>query len=158
MAQITVGISDMKFSTRAEDVIVTHSLGSCLGVTAYDKVLRIGAMVHCLLPLASASPDKAQANPHMFVSSSVPAMVKLLFKLGATKNNLIFKCAGGANMRGDTMFNTGSRNFEALDNLLKKNAIVLAGQEVGGSIPRTMSLHLDTGRVMVRTYGEEHEI
>lgn len=158
MAQLNVVISDMKFSTRKEDVIVTHSLGSCLGVTAFDPVVRVGAMIHCLLPLASASPDKAQANPYMFVSSGVPAMVKVLFKLGATKNNLIFKCAGGANMRGDTVFNTGARNFEALDGLLRKNGITLAGKEVGDNIPRTMFLYVDTGRVVVRTYGEERQI
>jgi len=47
---LIVNISDMKFSNNPEDVIVTYSLGSCLGVTAYDPVVKVGGMIHCLLP------------------------------------------------------------------------------------------------------------
>ena len=158
MSQIVVNISDMKFSKRAEDVLVTFSLGSCLGVTAYDNVAGVGGLLHALLPTASVSPEKAKTNPYMFVTSGVANMVKILFRLGAKRENLVFKVAGGADMRGDTLFQTGSRNLQALLNLLEKNRITIAAQDVGGSIPRTMSLHMDTGRVMVRTFGKDKEI
>lgn len=156
--QIVVNISDMKFSKRSEDVIVTFSLGSCVGVTAYDPVNKLGAMVHCLLPSSQSSPDKAKENPYMFVNSGVAGMVRVLFKLGAKRENLIFKVAGGANMRGDTLFNTGQRNLEALRTLLDKNRITLAGKDVGGTIPRTMYLYMETGRVVVKTFGKEREL
>lgn len=156
--QIVINISDMKFSKRPTDVLVTFSLGSCMGVTAFDPVARVGAMVHCLLPSSQASPEKAKDNPHMFVNTGVASMVRLLFKLGATRDNLIFKAAGGSNMRGDTLFNTGARNLEALEALMDKNRMKLAGKDVGGTIPRTMYLHMDTGRVLVKTFGKEREL
>ena len=156
--QINVNISDMKFSKRPGDVIVTFSLGSCIGVTAYDPVIRVGAMVHCLLPSSASSPEKAKENPFMFVNSGVTGMVRVLFKLGATRDNLVFKVAGGSNMRGDTLFNTGSRNLEALEALMEKNRINLVGRDVGGTIPRTMYLFMDTGRVSVKTFGKEREL
>ncbi|MBU1248757.1 MAG: chemotaxis protein CheD [Proteobacteria bacterium] len=158
MSQIVVNISDMKFSKRTEDVLVTFSLGSCLGVTAYDQVAGVGGLLHALLPTASVSPEKAKTNPYMFVTTGVANMVKTLFRLGAKRENLVFKVAGGADMRGDTLFQTGSRNIEALLNLLEKNRIFVAGQDVGGSIPRTMFLHMDTGRVVVRTFGKDKEL
>ena len=38
----TIGISDMKISNRVEDILVTHSLGSCIGLSLYDPVANIG--------------------------------------------------------------------------------------------------------------------
>lgn len=158
MSTIVVNISDMKFSKRSEDVIATYSLGSCLGVTAYDPEAGVGALLHALLPTASVSPEKAKTNPNMFVTSGVANMVKTLFRLGAKRENLVFRVAGGADMRGDTLFRTGARNLEALNRLLQKNRMEVAGSDTGGSIPRTLILHMDTGRVVVRSFGKEKEI
>lgn len=155
MNKIVVVISDMKISQQATDKLATYSLGSCLGVTAYDPILKLGGMVHCLLPNASVSPEKAKKNPFMFVTSGVATMVKQLFSLGAKRERLIFKIAGGADMRGDTLFRTGFRNIEAATKLLNKNKIAITARDVGGSIPRTMYLHLDTGKVVVRTFGKD---
>ena len=47
---LVVNISDFKISNNPGDHIVTYSLGSCLGVTVYDPTLRLGGMIHCLLP------------------------------------------------------------------------------------------------------------
>lgn len=158
MNQIVVNISDMKCAQQPGDVLVTYSLGSCLGVTAYDPMHKAGAMIHCLLPNASVSPEKARENPYMFVSSGVATMVKAVLLLGARRKNLVFKAAGGADMRGDTLFRTGLRNYETLLKLFEKNKITLTAANVGGAMPRTMYLHLDTGRVVVRSFGEETEL
>lgn len=158
MQPLVVNISDMKFSTNAEDVIVTYSLGSCLGVTAFDPQKNIGGMVHCLLPTANSAREKAKKNPFMFVNTGVAMMVRQLMEKGASKSRLIFKAAGGANMRNDNLFNTGARNFEALETLMGRNNVELTTSDVGGTIPRTLFLHLDTGRVVVRSFGEDKEI
>ncbi len=158
MSLHVVNISDMKYSSHPEDVIVTYSLGSCLGVTAYDPKTHIGGLVHCLLPTASSARHKARENPYMFVNTGVTSMVRKLVDKGAVRDRLVFKVAGGANMRNDNLFNTGLRNFEALGKLLDRNHVTLAAVDVGGTIPRTMFLHLDTGRVLVRSLGEESEL
>ncbi len=158
MSQLIVNISDMKYSLKREDVIVTYSLGSCLGVTAYDPKSGIGAMIHCLLPFATSARAKARNNPYMFVNTGVSMMVRRLIEKGAERQRLIFKAAGAANMRNDTLFNTGARNFEALKKLFGRNNVQLAATDVGGTIPRTMFLHMDTGRVVVRSLGKEKEL
>jgi len=158
MSTLTVSISDMKYSTDPGDVIVTYSLGSCLGITAYDPKARIGGMVHCLLPTAMSAKEKARQKPFMFVSTGVAMMVRILIQHGAVKNRLVFKVAGGANMRSNDFFNTGKRNMAALTRLLDRNKVTLAAQEVGGTIPRTMYLHLDSGRVVLKSLGKESEL
>ena len=45
----TVGVGDMKVSSDPGDTIVTFALGSCLGVTIYDPVTRVGGMLHAML-------------------------------------------------------------------------------------------------------------
>jgi chemotaxis protein CheD len=153
-----VTISDMKFSDKSQDVIVTYSLGSCLGVTAYDPKMCIGGMIHCLLPSSDSARDRARVNPFMFVNTGVPMMVRKLISRGAVKSRLIFRAGGGANMRNDGLFNTGARNFAALEKLLVRNNVKLTACDVGGMIPRTMFLYLDTGRVVIRSLGKEKEL
>ncbi len=155
---LIVDIADMKMSKLKTDKIITYSLGSCLGVTAYDPVAGVGGMIHCLLPGINGNAEKKKSNPHMFVTTGVVAMVKALFRIGATKRNLVWHVAGGADMRGDTMFFTGRRNHEALMALFKKNSVVPAAQDIGGTKPRTMSLYMDTGRVTVKTFGKEQDL
>lgn len=153
-----VDIADMKLSKRKTEQIITYSLGSCLGVTAYDPEAGVGAMIHCLLPGVDGNSEKKKQNPYMFVTTGVVAMVRALFKAGAKKKNLVWHVAGGADMRGDNLFFTGRRNYEALKALLEKNKVTPTAEEVGGTRPRTMSLYMDTGRVTVKTFGKEHDL
>ena len=46
---IRVGMADLNIC-KAPDVIMTIGLGSCIGLTLYDPVTKIGGMVHYMLP------------------------------------------------------------------------------------------------------------
>ena len=60
----TVGISEMKVSNDVDDVLVTYSLGSCIGLALYDPVVRVAGLIHCMLPLSQIDKEKARANPN----------------------------------------------------------------------------------------------
>lgn len=159
MSQIVVAISDMAISNNKEDTLVTYSLGSCLGVTVYDPVLFLGGLIHCLLPLSSASKVNPPPNPNMFVNSGVTNLIRTMIRQGAKKERLVIKAAGGAHMMGmNALFNIGERNFASLEKLMATNNMRLAAFEVGGTIPRTCSLLMSSGQTFVRTFGEEREI
>ena len=55
-----VCVADMKIAAGADDSIITHALGSCLGITVYDPQVRVGGMFHVMLPSSSVNPDKAE--------------------------------------------------------------------------------------------------
>jgi len=154
-----VGISEMLVSGDPTDVLVTYSLGSCIGLAVYDPVLHVGALIHCMLPLSSIDLQKAQRNPFMFTDTGVSALLKELFGRGATRNRLIAKVAGASNLLDDqNRFNIGQRNMAVLRKILWKNGILLAKEDVGGSIPRSVYFHVVDGRTVVRASGQEYEL
>lgn len=154
-----VGVADMKIARSKQDVIVTHALGSCLGITLHDPVAGVGGLFHVMLPTSSVSPDKAQKNPYMFVDSGTPLFFKEAYAAGAVKERLIVKVAGGAAMgSGDDFFAIGKRNFITLRKLFWKNGILIAAEETGSNISRTMYLDVGTGRVWLQTSGQERDL
>lgn len=155
---IVVGIGEMQFSTDPSKILATYSLGSCLGVTAYDPKAKIGGLIHCLLPRPEPGLTGARTNPYKFVSSGIPRMVRELILAGAVRNRLIFNAAGGAEMRGEEFFSTGKHNIEALNKCLSLNRVHLTGSELGGTIPRSVFLHLNDGHVVIKTKGVSHDI
>ena len=157
--KIIVGVADMRFSTEADDTIITYSLGSCIGLTLFDSEKRIGGLIHCMLPLSKIDAAKATANPFMFIDSGVSVFLKALFDLGAQRKTLVAKVAGGAQIMDDKgLFNIGERNNTVVRKMLWKNEILISGEDVGGSTPRTMSLDLATGKTVLKISGEEMEL
>lgn len=149
----------MKTATHPEDILITYSLGSCLGLTLYDPQSGIGGMLHCMLPLSRADKKKAEASPCMYTDTGVTLLLKELYGLGARQKNIIAKVAGGASMFDDNgRFRIGERNYTVLRKVLWKNNIVLKSEEVGGTIPRTMILYLCDGRTMIKSQGTEREL
>lgn len=147
-----IGVGDIKITTNQSDVLITYALGSCLGITAYDPVLRIGGLLHAMLPLSSADPSKAQARPAMYVDSGFALLMRELFSKGSKKEHIVISVAGGASMKqisSDDYFKIGQRNFTVFRKLLWKNGMMIHAQDVGGGNPRTMALHLGNGLVTI---------
>ena len=155
-----VGVADMKVASVAGDVLVTHALGSCLGVAVYDPVAVVGGLLHVMMPQASINPDKAKSNPFMFVDSGVPAFFQRLYAAGAAKARCVVMVAGGSNVNGgdNDRFAIGKRNYIILRKLFWKNGILVKAEEVGGTAPRTMYLEIGTGRTWLSTAGQERQL
>ena len=154
MKQI-VQVGDMKLGAK-DDEIVTHALGSCLGLMVYDPVAKVGGMLHAMLPLSKINPEKAAANPYMFVDKGVPILFKKVYGLGGQKSRLIVKAAGcGSPIGKNEMFKIGERNYTVLKKMLWKNGVLLKAEEVGGSISRTVYFDISTGRVTIKNGRQE---
>jgi len=157
--EIIVSISDMKVTTRARDVLVTHALGSCLGLAVYDPTVGVAGLIHCLLPVARDAAKGPVKNPFMYVNLGVPQMMRAMFNRGATRENMILKAAGcGRMMNISNQFDTGANNFAALKKLLQINEMRLIADDVGGTIPRTMRLFAETGRVVISSCGRSWDL
>lgn len=156
---ITVGISEMGTSASPADVLVTYSLGSCVGLALYDPQAGVGGLIHCMLPLSKIDPAKAQHKPEMFVDVGVPALLQAVYDRGAKKKNLIAKVAGAARLLDEKgTFKIGERNYTVLRKVLWKNDILIAAEDVGSSIPRTMYLYMNSGRTVIKSGGVENEL
>ncbi|MEP6779776.1 MAG: chemotaxis protein CheD, partial [Gemmatimonadaceae bacterium] len=154
-----VGVADLKVSNNIEDRLVTYALGSCLGIAVYDPVARVGGLLHVMLPNGSMDPEKMEQNPAMFVDSGVPLLFKECYRLGARKERMTIKVAGGSHS-GDTdeddRYQIGKRNLVTLRKLLWKNSVMLHAQETGGvQVSRTMWLDIATGDLTLKVDGAE---
>lgn len=155
----TVGISDMAISSDPRAELITHALGSCIGVTAHDPIAGVGGLIHIMLPMSKLAPEKAANNPLMFVDSGIPVFFKELFAAGARRENINLKVAGGAQvLDAEGHFKIGERNFTVLRKLMWKNDLLIASEDVGGNKSRTLSLYVGDGRVLVRSKEGEEEL
>jgi chemotaxis protein CheD len=155
---ITVMVGDMR-TGRNGDLLVTHALGSCLGLMVFDPVAKVGGLLHAMLPLSSINLEKAKGNPAMFVDTGVPLLFKTLYEMGAVKDRLMVKAAGCGNPMGkNEIFKIGERNYTVLKKLLWKNNILLKAENVGGTASRTIHFEVESGTVWLSCKGTKEPL
>ncbi len=154
--KIIVNVSDAKVSSKSDDVIMTYSLGSCIAVCMYDSTSKIGGMLHFQLPESSLDPAKSETKPFMFADTGVNRLLNKLLSMGASKNRIKVKIAGGASMdTGPKGFDIGKRNHLAIRKIMWKYGLMINAEDVGGISPRNMYLDIEDGTVTVRLEGKE---
>lgn len=151
--EIKVGIADMKMA-RQEGVLITHALGSCIGIVFWDKQIKLGAMVHIMLPEATAG----ATNKFKFGDTGVEETLKKLAVFGGQPSRYMCKIAGGAQMfptggNAGSLGNIGQRNIESVKAALLKAHIPIVREDVGKNFARTMSMDVATGEVKIRMAG-----
>ncbi|MCE5228890.1 chemotaxis protein CheD [bacterium] len=155
LTQIVVDLADMKTSNNTAAVIGTGGLGAGMGLTIYDPELHVGGVLHFMLPNSMLNRQKALANPYIFADTGIPMLFRRTYKLGAVKERLVCKAAGG----GETInggFNVGSENIDAIHKILAANGVKLAGECFGGTASMSICLNLSNGQVRaVKSNGEE---
>jgi len=158
-SSLVAGIGEMIATTDPTATLVTYSLGSCIGVSIYDPEVNFGALIHCMLPSSKVEQEKAAINPHRYTDTGIVAMLQTAFDHGADRSRMQIRVAGGAApMDACGRFKIGERNFATLRKVLWKNNLLLQGEDVGGTQPRTMTLYMPDGRVTVRKGREEAEL
>ena len=161
-AERVVGVADLKVSNAPGERIITYALGSCLGIVVYDPVARVAGMLHVMLPTGTIDAAKMQDKPAMFVDSGVPILFKECYKLGAKKERMVVKVAGGAHAGASEeadRFQIGKRNMIALRKLLWKNGVLVHAHDTGGiQTSRTMWVDVASGDVTLKINGAESRL
>jgi len=124
---IKVGMADLNVC-KAPDGLTTLGLGSCIGLTLYDPVTKIGGMVHYMLP--DSTKVSNNSNKAKFADTGIDELLKKVIAAGASKTRLVAKIAGGAKMFEvsglSDVGNIGARNAEAAKKILKEKGIRMA--------------------------------
>jgi chemotaxis protein CheD len=148
-----VSVGDMKIG-QAKDLLLTHPLGCCLGLTVYDPTTQIGGLLHAMLPLSKINLEKAKINPFMFVDTGIPALFEKLRERGASKASWVVKAVGCGNPMGKKeVFKIGKRNYHVLQEMLVKAGIRLTAEDVRGTVSRAVQLDLSTGQTIINSNG-----
>jgi len=151
MSRIVVGVADMKVSGDVKDMLITHALGSCIGVAVYDPAVKVGGLLHFMLPDSSLDLNKARETPAMFADTGIPLLFKSCYRLGAEKRRMIVKVAGGSNILDNSnYFRIGQKNITALRRIFWRNNVLIDGEDTGKSDNRTVQLNIFSGKVVVK--------
>lgn len=152
--RIVVGVADMAISRDRDACIITHALGSCIGVTVFDPVAGVGGMLHFLLPTAANDEARTPEKAMMFGETGIPLLFRSCYELGARKERMIVCAAGGAEILDDDgHFKVGTRNRTLLRKIFWKNNVLLAAEDTGGQISRTLTLSMSDGTIEIRNRG-----
>jgi chemotaxis protein CheD len=149
-----VGIGGIEVSADPSTVIVTHGLGSCIAIAAWDPNRRAGGLLHFQLPTSTISPKRAREQPGAFADTGIPLLFERLYALGSAKRGLIVKAAGGGNFHGDAnTFDIGRRNIAMMRQIFRLAEVPVAAEDLGKGHSRTVRLFVDTGLVTVHSGG-----
>lgn len=152
--KLTVGIADMKI-LQWDGELITYALGSCIGICLWDPNIKLGALIHIMLPI---NMEAGRKNTMKYADTGIKETVNLLVAKGARKDRLVAKIAGGAKMfevaGNSNLGNIGARNIESVKLNLRKEGIRILSENVGGSVARTLSFYPATGVGEIRAYGQ----
>ena len=151
---IKVGMADLN-SARHPCMITTLGLGSCVGVALYDSVTKIVGLAHVMLPCSEQA--KNNNNIAKFADTAILKLVEDMVKLGAKRERIVAKLAGGAQMfvfsQGSDLMRIGFRNTVACKEKLHELKIPVVSEDTGGNYGRTIELNSSDGGLMIKTIG-----
>lgn len=151
METLIVGMAEYKISM-GQDKIITFGLGSCCGIVLHDKISKISGMVHVVLPEPTLHSNENKAK---FASTGIHELLYAMQRVGARKESMIAKMAGGAHMFGipnssSDILNIGDRNVEASKKALRELKIITVAEETGGKHGRTIEFDPVSGMLKVK--------
>ena len=153
MGMIVVGMADLKVA-KTPDILTTLGLGSCVGITLYDKIHKIGGLAHVMLPTYKGFEGQ---NIAKFADSGIIELLNQITRIGAARNTLVAKIAGGAHMfsrsQNNDIMKIGERNAKAALAILNQLRIPIQANDTGGGHGRTIELNIDTGALKIKTVG-----
>lgn len=156
---IKVGMADLNIC-KSPDIITTIGLGSCIGLTFYDPITKIGGLVHYMLPDSTQMSNKS--NIAKFADTGIEELLRQVLRAGANRNRLVAKIAGGAKMfqvsGTSNVGNVGDRNALAAKAKLRELRIRLVAEDTGLNYGRTVELHCDTGDFYIKAIGKPIKI
>jgi chemotaxis protein CheD len=157
MEHVYVGIGELAVSRNPNHVIKTMALGSCVGVMIHDPKSGSAGLLHIALPDSSINLKRAKEKPGSFADTGIPTLLRAMRKVGYDgKSRLIVKLAGGASiMDPNNTFNIGKRNILAVKKILWGYRLGAVGEDLAGSISRSVSISISTGVVTINSPGRE---
>jgi chemotaxis protein CheD len=151
-----VRMGELAISDTPGDVLVSLGLGSCIGLALVDKRAGVAGLAHIVLPATTGTPKPEAMNK--FADHAVPALVDGMVERGASRVFMQAALVGGASMFAGAGLEVGSRNADAVRELVASRRVPVVAEAVGGSRGRTVKVDVTNGTVSVREAGGTEEV
>lgn len=147
---INVGIGEYAISNDVTSSLITHALGSCVGVIMYCPLNHYAAMAHIVLP-SGDSTRLEERHAAYFADDFLPRMLTGFSSMSHcswkyTKVTLV----GGADSGAiNDFFLVGQRNLKVIRDILDARNIAYNDEETGGRYSRTVRIHIKDGEIKI---------
>ena len=146
-------------ANQAESITYQAFLGTCVGVALFDKIAKVGGLIHIILP---EPPSESSVDfPEKYASTGLPLLINKLLNLGASRENLKATIAGGALVGPisnlDINLDLGGRSADIAQAILKANSIKILKSETGGFFMSTLNLNMRNGETSIEPTWERHD-
>jgi len=148
MNEHIIQVNAAEFAIAGEDQILgANGVGSCVVVCLYERIKKIGALVHIMLPYSEHNLE----NPFIFADTAIPLVLMDLEKIGINKKMLEAHIIGGASMftEIEDYLKLGEQNQEAAEQTLAHFGIPIKSKDVGGKMGRSVRFFLNSGEIQV---------
>jgi len=140
--------------------ILRTILGSCVGVTFWSPRLRIGALCHGILPRCPQGwlPEVDPSEEYRYVDASIRHLVRQFVALGASRQELVIKVFGGADVLQvgwavQDRPTIGAMNCLSAEEALESEGLAIFASDVRGTRGRRISFDTATGVVLLHRLG-----
>ncbi|NOY38350.1 MAG: chemotaxis protein CheD [Chlorobi bacterium] len=136
-------------------ILKSNAIGSCVVITVYDPIQKVGALAHVMVP--GAAPKGKILQRLRYASNAVKEMIDRMTQLGANTDRMESCLIGGGNVlkrEGDTI---GMENLASVEKLLREKGIKIRKRSIGGMERRTVMFDIEKG-VVYYTVGDSVEM
>jgi chemotaxis protein CheD len=152
MRTVHVGVGQAAWGGH-DGKLSTSGLGSCIAVAIYDRVSRLGGLIHYQLPYET-DPERGRTQPFLFCTPGLPVFSRLLGAHGCIPARSTVAIAGGAQIVAEVaQAAIGPLNAEAARRALHELGYAITREHIGGRLSRSVVLDLSTGNVTVHQRG-----
>jgi len=128
-----------------ETILNSGAIGSCIVITAFDPVKKVGAMAHVMLP--GSALVRNQLHDTRYAANAVEEMVSQLNKFGIQKENIEICLIGGGNVLKRENDTIGKDNLDSVEKLLLEKQLQIKAREMGGFERRTVLFDIEKGSI-----------
>ena len=125
-------------------ILTCRGIGSCIALFLFDKILKIAAGAHIMLPNASQS-----MSGTFCAEGAINELFHQLSKYGCNHQSLRAKMTGGASLFIHSHSGVGQKNIEAVISHLRSRRVLIAATDIGGNQNRIAKYHVPQGNLEI---------
>jgi len=140
------------FSIARTPTAISTILGSCVSVCLWDPEAQVGGLNHFLLPHWA----EGGGGSWRYGNAAIEGLIDAVVASGAREANLHAKVFGGARVLAafaggnGSVGHLGGRNVEVAVQTLRRRAIPIVAEAVGGERGRKLIFHTDDGSAWIK--------
>lgn len=145
---IVVPAGDCRFSTDPSCRLVTRGVDSCIALAVHAPKLSVAALLRFSEPAPADS--SAEPNPWLYGETAIPFLLQHFHAIGAQNRDLTVYAVGAATDGSAESAFRAKNNELAMRRVLWREGLLLKGEDMGGTSPRSLWFEPTSGRIIVR--------